>query len=158
MSGLGGAAGSFLLLTAFLGGCRAVDDAVTSGPPPSVAAGSALSYFRSNGITEIRYVRFASYMADAKPVRILSVGGLSPERDRETLALLDKADIGSWKTFYEDERVSDGMHWTIELVGGDKVVKRIDGCNAEPPGLRFLLKACGLDRGLPRRADPQDDE
>lgn len=74
------------------------------------------------------------------------------------MALLDKADVGSWKSFYEDDRVSDGMHWTVEVVSGDKVVKRITGFNAEPPGLRFLLKACGLDRNGPRRAVPDDDD
>ena len=110
--------------------------------------GSALAYFRTNDVTEIRYVRFPSYIgvADAKPVKILSVRGLSPKDDAGTLALLDKADIGSWKTFYEDDRVSDGMHWTVEVVSGDKVVKRIIGFNAEPPGLKYLLKAGGVLR------------
>lgn len=118
---------------------------------------SAWAYFRANGITEIRYVRFPSYIADAKPVRVLDVCRLSPQRDGDTLSLLDKADVGSWKACYEDERVSDGMRWTVEIVAGDKVVKRIDGFNAEPPGLRFLLRACGLDRDSLRRTVPEED-
>ena len=128
-------------------GCQASDraDVSVEGVAP---AGSALAYFRTNDVTEIRYVRFPSYIgvADAKPVKILSVRGLSPKDDAGTLALLDKADIGSWKTFYEDDRVRDGMHWTVEVVSGDKVVKRIIGFNAEPPGLKYLLEAGGVRR------------
>ena len=136
-----------LLLMSLLVGCQASD---RTGFSAGMAAtsGSALSYFRTNDVTEIRYVRFPSYIgvADAKPVKILSVRGLSPKDDAGTLALLDKADIGSWKTFYEDDRVSDGMHWTVEIVSGDKVVKRITGFNAEPPGLKYLLEAGGVRR------------
>lgn len=159
---------SSLLLAVLLGGCQASDRAGASDPARQAAAqqspgepdatasiaGSALSYFRENAVTEIRYVRFAAYIADAKPVKILSVRGLSPKDNAGTLALLDKADIASWKNFYEDDRVSDGMHWTVEVVSGDKVVKRITGFNAEPPGLRFLLRAAGLDR---RRRELADD-
>lgn len=124
-------------------------------PDVTAVAGSALAYFRTNAVTEIRYVRFPSYVgiADAKPVRILSVAGLSPERDVGTLALLDKADIGSWKGCYEDDRVHDGMYWTVEVASGDKVIKRVHGLNAEPLGLRFLLKAAGLDRRRPAFED-----
>lgn len=153
-----------LPLALLLGGCQAQDRASSqisamSGRPAGVAAssGTARAYFRANGITEIRYVRFPSYIADAKPIKVLDVSGLSPERDAETLALLDKTDIGSWKACYEDDRVSDGMYWTVELVGGGKVVKRIDGFNAEPSGLRFLLRACGLNRNGPRRMTSDDD-
>lgn len=154
-----GVAAHSLLLALLAVGCRASDRADVSvrGLAP---AGSVLTYFKTNDVSEIRYVRFPSYIgvADAKPVKILSVRGLSPRNDARTLALLDKADIGSWKTSYEDDRVSDGMHWTVEVVSDDKVVKRITGFNAEPPGLRFLLMACGLDRNGPRRAVPGDDD
>ena len=147
-----GLAGGLLLPLALLVGCQASDRAEAAASADVAAvAGSAMAYFRANAVTEIRYVRFPSYVgiADAKPTRILSVAGLAPERDAGTLALLDKADIGSWKDCYEDERVSDGMYWTVEVVSGDKVVKRVHGLNAEPPGLRFLLKAAGLDRRRP---------
>lgn len=164
---------SLLVLLVLLSGCCQPTE---KGPAPETAkvqtakkapverkasgtaqvAGCAWAYFKTNDVTEIRYVRFPSYIgvADAKPVKILSVRGLSPKDDADTLALLDKADIASWKTFYEDDRVSDGMHWTVEIVSDDKVVKRITGFNAEPPGLRFLLRAAGLDR---RRRELDDD-
>lgn len=161
-----------LLLTALLGGCRASDRVDASGsdclsaagraslsPGGCVASnpvsGSALSYFQENAVTEIRYVRFPSYIgvADAKPVKILSVCGLSPRDDARTLALLDKADIGSWKACYEDDRVSDGMCWTVEVVSGDRVIKRVFGFNAEPPGLKYLLQAGGLCRRACDTAD-----
>ena len=147
-----------LLLMSLLVGCQASGRTDVS-VGMTATSGSALSYFRTNDVTEIRYVRFPSYIgvADAKPVKILSVRGLSPKDDAGTLALLDKADIGAWKTFYEDDRVSDGMHWTVEVVSGDKVVKRITGFNAEPTGLRFLLKACGLDRTGSRRMVLEDE-
>ena len=136
-----------LPLMLLFAGCQASDRADVSVEEVA-PVGSALAYFRTNDVTEIRYVRFPSYIgvADAKPVKILSVRGLSPKDDAGTLALLDKADIGSWKTFYEDDRVSDGMHWTVEVVSGDKVVKRITGFNAEPPGLKYLLEAGGVRR------------
>ena len=155
---------SFLPLALLLSGCQESDRtlATVSTKPngsadAATSSASARAYFRANGITEIRYVRFPSYIADAKPVKVLDVCRLSLERDAETLALLDKADIGSWKTCYEDDRVSDGMRWTVELAGGGKVIKRIDGFNAEPPGFRFLLKACGIDRGCSRRVEQEDD-
>lgn len=153
----GGIALSLPLMLSFVG-CQASDRTDVSVELVATS-GSALSYFWTNDVTEIRYVRFPSYIgvADAKPVKILSVRGLSPKDDADTLALLDKADIGSWKTFYEDDRVSDGMHWTVEVVSGDTVVKRITGFNAEPPGLRFLLRACGLNRNGPHRMISDDD-
>ena len=160
-----------VLLALFTGCCQPTE----KGPAPETAkvptakmapvernasgkaqvAGRTWAYFKTNDVTEIRYVRFPSYIgvADAKPVKILSVRGLSPKDDADTLARLDKADIGSWKTFYEDDRVSDGMHWTVEVVSGDKVVKRITGFNAEPPGLKYLLEAGGVRR---RPGDDRD--
>ena len=142
-----GVAAYSLLLALLVAGCQTSDRAEVS-VRGEASAGFALTYFRANDVTEIRYVRFPSYIgvADAKPVKILDVRDLSSEDDAETLALLGKADIGSWKTFYEDDRISDGMHWTVELVSGNKVVKRITGFNAEPPGLKYLLEAGGVRR------------
>ena len=152
-------AGCLQVLLALLSGCC---QATEKGPAPEATtapvarktpvkaqvAGRTWAYFKTNDVTEIRYVRFPSYVgvADAKPVKILSVRGLSPKDDAGTLVLLEKADVASWKTFYEDDRVADGMHWTVEIVSGDKVVKRITGFNAEPPGLKYLLEAGGIRR------------
>ena len=96
-------------------------------------------FFVQNGITEIRYDRVAMH-DEPKPVRVLSVRNLSPQ----TKALLAKADVASWKTCYENPSVHDGMRWVVEFVSGDRVVKRVDCFNAEPPGMRYLQQACGV--------------
>lgn len=108
-----------------------------------------VDFFTRNGITEIRYDRVAMHDTP-RPVKVLSVRNLSPE----TKALLAKADVSSWKTCYEDPAVCDGMRWTVEFVSGDRVVKRVDCFNAEPPGMKYLQRACGvLPPGKSRSAD-----
>ena len=104
-------------------------------------------FFAANAVTEIRYVKVAMHDADPKPKTVLKLSALSK---RES-SLLAKADCGSWEREYADDRVCDGMRWVVEFVSGEKVVKRVDGFNAEPEGLRYLLEAAGLSR--PRRMD-----
>ena len=99
-------------------------------------------FFVENNITEVRYARVAMHDPEPKTEPILNARDLG-DRQKE---LLVKADCGSWKKFYEDDRVCDGMRWVVEFVSDGQVVKRVDGFNAEPPGLKYLLRACGIRR------------
>ena len=94
-------------------------------------------FFSENGITEVRYARVAMHDAEPKPVTVLTMSDI-PEWKAELLA---KANVGSWKREYEDDRVCDGMRWIVEFVRDGQVVKRVDGFNAEPDGLKYLIRA-----------------
>lgn len=132
-------------------GCRCAEEAC---PPIAAESSDAESeesvesgatppeFFTANAITEVRYVKVAMHDADPEPKTVLKLSELS---ERESL-LLAKADCGSWEREYADDRVCDGMRWVVEFVSGRKVVKRVDGFNAEPEGLRYLLEAAGLSR------------
>ena len=126
-----------------LAGCGVTgNDAERTGSRSAVGGAASLpAFFVDNAVTEIRYARVAMH-EQPKPEKVLSLKGLSQER----VELLVQADVASWKREYEDDRVRDGMRWVVEFVGGGRVVKRVDGFNAEPPGLKYLLEACGIRR------------
>ena len=100
-------------------------------------------FFTENNITEVRYAYVAMHDSDPKTEPILNARNLEDWQKE----LLVKADCGSWKKFYEDDRVCDGMRWVVEFVSDGRIIKRVDGFNAEPPGLKYLLEACGIRRG-----------
>lgn len=120
----------------------AICGCMTQTEPPcgteSVRTKQIPVFFTENNITEVRYVRVAAYIADPKPVKILGIGNL----DNWQIELLNKADVGSWKNEYNDDLICDGMRWVMEFISNGKVVKRVDGFNAEPEGLKYILKAC----------------
>ena len=99
-------------------------------------------FFVENNITQVRYAYVAMHDSDPKTEPILNARNLEDWQKE----LLVKADCGSWKKFYEDDRVSDGMRWVVEFVSDGRVISRVDGFNAEPPGLKYLLRACGIRR------------
>ena len=99
-------------------------------------------FFVENNITQVRYAYVAMHDSDPKTEPILNARNLEDWQKE----LLVKADCGSWKKFYEDDRVCDGMRWVVEFVSDGRVVNRVDGFNAEPPGLKYLLRACGIRR------------
>ena len=109
-------------------------------PPPSRARSTPVAlpaFFIENAITEIRYANVGAYIAEPEMEKVLDLAE-AEDWQRELLAA---AQVESWVRCYEDQRVLDGMHWAVEFVSGDRVVKRVDGYNAAPPGLKSLKRA-----------------
>ena len=126
-----------------------------SVPAESMRVGSAAKpvpeampkFFVENNITEVRYAYVAMHVSEPEMITILKTDRFD-DRQKELLA---KADCGSWKKFYEDDRICDGMKTIVEFVSGDKVVKRVDFFNIRTDGLKHLLDAARISRTRKRK-------
>jgi hypothetical protein len=100
---------------------------VASGPSSlSLYIGGAIfppNYFVTLGGDTLTY-RVRSIDSETnKPVESSRTIKPSPEQWREFWRSMDDVGLWHWRPVYEDSRVADGTHWSVEAVHGGKSIR-----------------------------------